>query len=725
MFACMSLLTHVKKGDWTKLEDDWTELMLGDASTSQVLDALPHAAKRRELQRLVPYLKDHAEVLKKSKRADQAAQLLGAAMLAGASPGELSRLLYDAASAAWGAEPWWGPFTEIASFTEGAPDMRVSWRAFEQLMAIKGGSAVYHSKGWGIGAIEKVDLESMEIDVRFSTGRRDRFPMRTALDIFEVLGPDDPRALVVTDPEGLARRVREQPLELLRSVVRRHGEQVSYAQLKITMGLLGVDGAAFSTFWRKARKLADESGWFEISGAGVKVQIRLNSIEADPGESLRRQLTRSQSFSAALQRVRDVLAGKGVEGELREVALATLEELVEREEHDRPRRFAAWMLLREERGVTPPGLARLLAQAAAAPRVGDMPALWALFTEFPNLRDQERALELLREVRGEAWLDEAAKELVHAPAGLARPLVDALEEAGRRDELRQHYAGLLLRPSRNPRLFVALAEHLEALPEGPGVGGSDTQRATSMLQLAAHLKRQPASDVFGSRARLRLSSILAEGSSPLLRRLTRTANVDDLRRMNAIVERGVDREIDRLFTAIVVESAPEIFKGIERPFWDSDAIWTTRAGLARREEELRILRDVKIPENSEAIGKAASYGDLSENSEWEAAIEDQRALTNRAQEMEAEVRAAALLENAAIPADTAAPGTKVTYREGGKVRSVRLLGPWDSVGEPDVVSYRSPLAKGLLGLKPGARARVTLPSGTVDVEVLAVEPIEL
>jgi transcription elongation factor GreA len=272
---------------------------------------------------------------------------------------------------------------------------------------------------------------------------------------------------------------------------------------------------------------------------------------------------------------------------------------------------------------------------------------------------------------------------------------------------------------------VALAEHLEALPEGPGVGGSDTQRATSMLQLAAHLKRQPASDAFGARARLRLSSILAEGSSPLLRRLTRNAKVDDLRRMNAIVERGVDREIDRLFTAIVVESAPEIFKGVERPFWEGDAIWTTRAGLARREEELRILRDVKIPENSEAIGKAASYGDLSENSEWEAAIEDQRALTSRAQEMEAEVRAAALLENAAIPADTAAPGTKVTYREGGKVRVVRLLGPWDSVGDPDVVSYRSPLAKGLLGLKPGARARVTLPSGTVDVELLAVEPLEL
>jgi transcription elongation factor GreA len=720
----MSLLSHVKKGDWTKLEDDWTALMLGDASTRQVLDALPHAAKRRELQRLVPYIRDHAELLQKNERPIEAAELLGAAMLAGASPGELGRLLHEAAEAAWGTEPWWAPFVEISGFVAGAPDMRVAWRALEQLISLKDGRAVYHSKGWGIGAIEGVDLDLMEIDVRFSNGRRDRFPMRTALDIFEVLEPGDPRGLVVTDPAGLARQVREEPLELLRAVVKRHGEQVSYAQLKITMGMLGVDGSAFSTFWRKARKLADESGWFEITGAGIKVQIKLNAIEADPAESLRRQLLRSSSFSAALQRVRDVLAGKESESELREVALSTLEALAEREQGDRGRRFAAWMLLREERGRTPDALAKHLARAANAAPVGDAPALWALFHEFPNLRDQEKAVELLQEVRGEAWLDEAARELVHAPSGLARPLVEALEAAGRSAELRQHYAGLLLRPSRNPRLFVALAEHLEK-GGGPGVGGSAPQRATSMLQLAAHLKRQPASDTFAARARVRLSALLAEGPEPLLSRLLSGVASDDLRRMNAIVERGVDREIDRLFTAIVVERAPEIFRLSERPFWEGESIWTTRAGLARREEELRILRDVKIPENSEAIGRAASYGDLSENSEWEAAIEDQRALTNRAQEIEAEVRAAALLENAAIPPDTVAPGTRVIYFQDGDERSIRLLGPWDTDHGPDIVSYRSPLAQGMLGLRSGAEATVQLPSGPVTVRVLAIEPLDL
>ena len=100
MFRPMSLLSHVKKGDWEQLEDDWAELMLGDASTAPVLAALPHAARRRELQRFVPFLKDHAEVLAKAGRAEEAARLLGAALLAGASPGELGKPLTEAVTTA-------------------------------------------------------------------------------------------------------------------------------------------------------------------------------------------------------------------------------------------------------------------------------------------------------------------------------------------------------------------------------------------------------------------------------------------------------------------------------------------------------------------------------------------------------------------------------------------------------------------------------------------------
>ena len=67
----------------------------------------------------------------------------------------------------------------------------------------------------------------------------------------------------------------------------------------------------------------------------------------------------------------------------------------------------------------------------------------------------------------------------------------------------------------------------------------------------------------------------------------------------------------------------------------------------------------KIPDNSRAIGAAAALGDLSENSEWESAMEEQRNLTTRATTMDQELRKARLIEDQELPEGKVAPGDGV------------------------------------------------------------------
>jgi transcription elongation factor GreA len=241
-----------------------------------------------------------------------------------------------------------------------------------------------------------------------------------------------------------------------------------------------------------------------------------------------------------------------------------------------------------------------------------------------------------------------------------------------------------------------------------------------------HLHEVTSANPTLSRARTRLIAVLTEGETPLLRRLLAECDQETLRGFATLLEKGVDRAIDRVFTQSAVELYPDIFRGDERNFWESPSTWTTRKGLRKRQDELRILRDVKIPENAEAIGRAASYGDLSENSEWSAAIEEQRTLTNRAMELEAEIERASLIENATVPPDVAAPGTRVSYREqpSGTLHQIDILGPWDADGER-IVSYRSPLAKGMLGRGPGSELTIELPSGHLTVRIESVQPLTL
>ena len=111
---------------------------------------------------------------------------------------------------------------------------------------------------------------------------------------------------------------------------------------------------------------------------------------------------------------------------------------------------------------------------------------------------------------------------------------------------------------------------------------------------------------------------------------------------------------------------------------------------------------------------------------WETAIAEQRTLTARASEIEAELRRVQLIEEVSLPHDTVAPGTAVKYRDvrTGDVHRVVLLGPWDTGGD-EIVSYRAPLAAGLLGLKTGERTQLALPSGELEVEVVSIEPYAL
>ncbi len=722
----MNLAQLVRESRWTELEAAWTEHALAGAELGPALEALTAAAVRREVQRCLPLVREHAEVLAGADRADEAAELLGHAMLLGGSPGELGRLLLENAELAWSEREFWEIYREIAGLRENAPDMRAAWRTFRKLLALLPGRVIHHAAGWGLGKIESLDLAARAVSVRFTSGRADRFPLQSAVDIFEFLEPDDLRCLVVHDPSALDRMLRESPLEVLRWVVQRNAGKASQAAIKLAMGTLGVDGSRFTNWWRRAQKAAEGSEWFEISGPPNRALVRLLTQAEDPSAGLRRQLLRSRDLSEALSRVRSLFTGGSAAEGVRAAALEALEQLASQPGAEPSQKLAAWLFLREQRGSTPELLRVELEAARAVPPPADrsQPSmLWTLFQQVPLVREQERCLELLPEILGADWLDEAERSLSHAPPGMVRGLVDALQAAGRGDALAQHYSALLARPTRHPVLLVRLAEHIEGQPLAARLA-PPKQRAQCLLQLAVHLYGVTSANPTLSRARARLVSLLTEGDPPLLRVLLQDSDLESLRAFAALIETGVDRAIDRVFTQLAIEFSPDVFRAEERAFWDSPHTWTTRAGLRSRQEELRLLRDVKIPENAEAIGRAASYGDLSENSEWSAAIEEQRTLTTRAMELEVEIQNARLLESAILPVDMVAPGTRVRYRDlaSGGEHEIDILGPWDADGESRV-SYRSPLAAGMLGRRSGEETDVILPNARLRVQIVSVEPI--
>ncbi len=723
----MSLPIFVTQEKWQDFDDAWIELMASDGAVDDLLVALKLAGEKKRISRCTPLVRQHVQLLVADERYADAAKVIGAAIAGGAPTGELGDDLLKHAEAAWSKEPWWEHAREITGLGD-PTNLRKAWTRFVKLRRFVPGAIIFHPSGWGTGEITELTENDTVLHVRFQTGRKDYFPMNAALDIFEPLEPEDLRTRYFADPDELVKQIKKDPLDALRAIVGRYHGRASTIAIKNALAQVGVEGSSYSAWWRKAKRLADGSEWFKLSGSGKKIDVHLLLAAADPTEQLTRQLLHAADLQDIIAKGRDVFASKDKEvpEELANLVYAALEQQAQNEDEDFGQRLGAWMFLREKRGETPEALKELLAEAMAEEAPEDdpthTPRLWELFQMLPTTHDQEQATELLIELYGEAWLDEASKNLDHAAPGMVRGLVERMMTAKKQKELGDHYRYLLSRPNRAPHMLIALAKLGEADKlEGELPPALDRARAFGTLatMLFANRRKTPAD----GRAHTKVVELLAGGKNPLFERLLEGAKQSEVRTVQILTKRGVEETIENLLMTISMHAEDDTDSAGQLHFWDDDSIWTTRSGLEKLGRELKELKEVKMPENEEAIGRAAALGDLSENSEWEAAIEEKRNLSSRCSSMENDMAKAQLLEHAILPEDTVSPGTRVRYREAGEDREITLLGPWDSDRGENVVSYRAPLAQGLLGLHKGDVSDVTLPGGVISIEVVEIEPV--
>ncbi len=737
----MSLPILVAQESWQAFDDAWLALMNSEEALDNLLPALLVAGEKKRIARCVPLVRQHCDLLELADRNADGASLLGTALVAGAPQAEFASKLTEFALAAWSEEPWWEEAVELTGLTAQGNDPRRSWSAFRRLRALETGAVLYHAGGWGTG--EVTETGEGTVGVRFHSGLSDHFPLSAALDIFEVLPESDLRAMYFHDPDALKKRIKKEPLEVLRTILERYNGRVTLISVKNALAQVGLEGSGWSAWWRRVKKLAEDSEWFRLAGSGQRMELRLLLEAADPCEQLQRQLKALTSLEEVLERCRGVLGGHQQEPALIELALEALATGAADEEEPLGWRIAAWLAIRAASGETPEALKARLSAAVgeedaeasggtAGPAGADTahPA-WAALAALPTLRDQEAALEVLPEVFGKDWLTEVGKQLQYAPPGMLRSLVESFMADGHQRLLGELYAKLLTRPQRAPHLLVALArlaedDRLEGdYPPAP-------RRAQSLVSLAARLWKERRENAHSARSLNRLVEFLTSGRNPRLQTMLVDAEPETLRSIQLQVQQGIDESIDNLITSVIFHSDLDLDDARERGFWEGEEIWTTRSGLAHFNANLRELRDVKIPANEKAIGAAAALGDLSENAEWEMALQEKGNLTTRLAEMESDAVHARLLEDASLPEDMVCPGTEVRYRDTGlgEESTIAILGPWDAdIPDNDssgnIVSYRAPLAQGLLGLSTGDQCRISLPGGTVELEVLAIVPIDV
>ena len=149
----------------------------------------------------------------------------------------------------------------------------------------------------------------------------------------------------------------------------------------------------------------------------------------------------------------------------------------------------------------------------------------------------------------------------------------------------------------------------------------------------------------------------------------------------------------------------------------------TPEGLQRLEDELEHLKSVKRREVAERIKLAISYGDISENSEYEDAKNEQAFIEGRIMTLEKMLRNARIISSDEVDTDMVSIGSTVRLRdiEFDEEVEYTIVGSAEADPASNKISNESPVGRALIGKSAGSVVDVSVPAGTLQFEVLSIK----
>lgn len=148
----------------------------------------------------------------------------------------------------------------------------------------------------------------------------------------------------------------------------------------------------------------------------------------------------------------------------------------------------------------------------------------------------------------------------------------------------------------------------------------------------------------------------------------------------------------------------------------------TYEGVKKLEEELEYLKTVKRKEITEKIKVALGYGDLSENSEYDEAKNDQAFIEGRILQLENMLKNAVVVDESELPNDVVSVGTIVKVKDYDFDEEVEysIVGSAEADPMNFKISNESPVGSALVGKKVGDIVEVAVPDGVNKFEVLGI-----
>lgn len=593
----------------------------------------------------------------------------------------------------------------IDSVGFGVRQLSDSLHRLERLLKIRPGTLVL-AKVWGLGEVKRVDYFYRKITVDFRQKRGHQYAYDVAAESLEFPGDDHILVLSRIDPVRVDNMLRQDQGQFVKEVLKSFGDMplIKLEKTVVENGFIKKD--EWKSFWDKARTALKKDKLVEVPVKKTEPIILRQSVE-DYGQNWIIALSHETDPRRILSLVREFAA----EGKFKDAAEETKEKLTDRVQFALTAAkmtdealYARLAILVTELGLTRPTKSEMLEYIWARHRY-----LKAM-TELPA-RDVGALLMFLA-------CDDAKREKLYSvlpelPYVAVTEVINLFKD----DPKLRETVGALMKQPKAPATLVTLITGKYDL-------FADWQELPQLIVILMHAIALGEGRQGGETLRMQ----------NIIRRL-----FADIKWIKSIFEKLDDAKKAMLFERFQASIA-----------WDPSTHHTTVIRMTNLEPSLanHLLKDDKkqklnretsfrsyaekkaeylklinkdMPENVKRIEFAKSFGDLSENAEYQYAKDEQRQLMNKQSTIQAELDEVKAVDFSFATTDEVMPGVTVTINSGGEEKTHVILGEWDNDIEMGIISSKTRLALAMMGRKVGDKIKVPGVDGSdVDAEIVAI-----
>lgn len=722
----LSIEGFIKKGEYDSILELWNKLLSVSWNDINFFDRIERMlvdAKQEELAATL--LKSLMQKYRDEENPTQSIEILKKILDYTPDDNNARKELIKFYEKKYSGHSQYGQFLKLSKLNDYKHPVKHAIQDFEKNIVFDKGNFVNH-RSWGVGLITDIDSESIIIDFREKVGHKMSIMM--ALQSLVPINKDHIYAVEYEDPTMLQTLLKEDFGQFFDLLLKSYNGSITLGEIKKELSPKYIDSKNWSKWWSKARTEIKKNPHYGISPS-QKDLIYLRDKPVTFAEELLNSFIAAEGFSNKLniviEFVNNVDSDEGAP-----VAQFFIDYFNEQlKEGSHTKEILSYFILKGfSKYIDPKKLKLDSIKDKIIDFIRESKELPMISIKISSYDYKKDLINLIEETR-EDWPEVVSEILFETPVRIHKYILNNLIRAHAYNNINYFIDRTITGAKQNPEIFIWVSKNL--LYNIWDYDWLDYSRELLILTYFRLLNELKKIEPAGNRLKNTAVEALFEDDSKILKDIIESNSVsflgkiyDLFRNVSYIEPSNTDK-----FRNLIKLKYPDFTvtdKSLAADEWkiDIEKLIVSQEGYNKMQAELNRMVTVEMVNLSKDLATTSDVsGDVRENVDYNALVEKQTVLKMAINRLDNEIKKAEILNPDTIKTDNVNIGSKVTFEDiqKGDKNYYSILGPWDADFEKRILSYRSPIAKILLGKKIDDQVDLKIGDETKKIKITNIE----